>query len=87
MSEETATPPVAPPVQELTPDQEIQVLRSAHEFFGNFNGVPGFAATKWGQALDAIALVANSLISKAGLLAPLEPPAEAPPAEAPPEVV
>jgi len=60
----------APQVQELTAEQEIQVLRQAHEFFGNFNAVPGFAASKWGQALDAIALVANSLIKKAGLLTP-----------------
>jgi len=73
MSKETpqvVAAPAQPPVQELTSEQEILVLRQAHDFFGNFNAVPGFTATKWGQALDAIALVANSLISKAGLIAP-----------------
>jgi hypothetical protein len=55
-------------VRELTIEQEINVLRNAHTFFNNFNQVPGFAAAQWGQALDAIALVANSLIKRGGLL-------------------
>ena len=65
----TATTTVkAPTVQELSQEQEIGTLRSAHQFFSNFPNVPGHAASNWGQALDALAVVANSLISKAGLL-------------------
>lgn len=55
-------------VQDLSQEQEIGALRSAHQFFSNFPNVPGHAASNWGQALDALAVVANSLISKAGLL-------------------
>ena len=65
----TATTTVkAPTVQELSQEQEIGALRSAHQFFSNFPNVPGHAASNWGQSLDALAVVANSLISKAGLL-------------------
>lgn len=64
---QTASPQPSP-VQELTAEQEINALRAAHQFFGNFPNVPGFAAANWGQALDALAVVANSLIKKAGLL-------------------
>ena len=51
----------APP---LTTEQEINALRAAHQFFSNFDRVPGFLASQWSQALDTIAVVANSLISK-----------------------
>lgn len=54
---------VAP--QKLTAEQEINALRSVHEFLTQFDRVPGFLANKWSQALDAVAVVANSLIAKA----------------------
>lgn len=65
-SAETSVP--SPQVQELTTEQEINALKQAHKFFAEYTGVPGFLATNWGQALDTIAIVANSLISKSGLL-------------------
>lgn len=49
----------------LTTEQEINALRSVHQFLGNFDRVPGFLSSQWSQALDAIAVVANSLIAKA----------------------
>lgn len=55
---------VSAPPQKLQPEQEIHTLRAAHQFFSNFDRVPGYAANQWSQALDAIALVANSLIAK-----------------------
>jgi len=48
----------------LTTEQEINALRAAHQFFSNFDRVPGFLTNQWSQALDAIAVVANSLIGK-----------------------
>jgi hypothetical protein len=51
--------------QKLTAEQEINALRSVHEFLSQFDRVPGFLANKWSQALDAVAVVANSLIAKA----------------------
>lgn len=53
--------------QALTPlsaEQEINTLRAVHQFLSNFDRVPGFMTSQWSQALDAIAVVANSLISK-----------------------
>lgn len=63
---ETETPEVTvtTPPQKLSTEQEISTLRAAHQFFSNFDRVPGFAANQWSQALDAIAVVANSLIAK-----------------------
>lgn len=51
--------------QKLTSEQEINALRSVHEFLSQFDRVPGFLTNKWSQALDAVAVVANSLIAKA----------------------
>lgn len=51
--------------QTLTSEQEINALRSVHEFLSQFDRVPGFLANKWSQALDTVAVVANSLIAKA----------------------
>lgn len=48
----------------LTTEQEINALRAAHQFFSNFDRVPGFLANQWSQALDTVAVVANSLIAK-----------------------
>jgi hypothetical protein len=59
-----ATPEVAVTSPTLTTTQEINALRATHEFFSNFDRVPGFAASQWSQALDTIAVVANSLINK-----------------------
>jgi hypothetical protein len=67
-SQTTETPENTEVVQELpnlTSEQEIQALRSVHEFLSSFDRVPGFLANKWSQALDTIAIVANSLIGKA----------------------
>mgnify|MGYP006943718901 CR=1 FL=1 len=75
----TPTPAPQPQIQELSPEQEINALRAAHQFFGNFPNVPGHAAANWGQALDALAIVANSLIKKAGLLGPSAPTDESQP--------
>lgn len=61
---ETTTPEVAVTSPTLTTAQEINALRAAHQFFSNFDRVPGFAANQWSQALDTIAVVANSLINK-----------------------
>jgi hypothetical protein len=60
----TSTETAATPIQKLTADQEIQALRVAHQFFSTFDRVPGFLANQWSQALDAVAVVANSLIAK-----------------------
>jgi hypothetical protein len=64
--ETTETPEVTikTPTKTLNAEQEISALRAAHEFFSNFDRVPGFAANQWSQALDTIAVVANSLIAK-----------------------
>lgn len=53
-----------PPAQKLDTAQEINALRAAHQFFSNFDRVPGNYTNAWSQALDAIAVVANSLIAK-----------------------
>ena len=58
------TPEVSVATPTLTTAQEINALRAAHQFFSNFDRVPGFAASQWSQALDTIAVVANSLINK-----------------------
>lgn len=58
-TQSTATKPVV-----LTAEQEINALRAAHQFFSNFDRVPGFLANQWSQALDTVAVVANSLITK-----------------------
>lgn len=47
--------------EELTKEKQLQLLKHAHAFFAEFNGVPGKLAFQWSQALDAIALVANKL--------------------------
>ena len=69
------------PAQKLTAEQEVGALRAAHSFFSNFDRVPGSFANPWAQALDAIAIVANSLIAKqeaeAKKAAPAEPQAPA----------
>lgn len=51
-------------LQKLTPDQEINALRGVHKFLSDFDRVPGSLASTWAQALDTIAVVANSLIAK-----------------------
>jgi hypothetical protein len=61
----------------LTAEQEINALRAAHQFFSNFDRVPGFLANQWSQALDTIAVVANSLIGKNGPATPADTSAEA----------
>ena len=48
----------------LTSQQEIEALRSVHEFLSAFDRVPGYLTSKWSQNLDTIAVVANSLIGK-----------------------
>ena len=63
-TETTETPEVAVSTPVLTAEQEINALRAAHQFFSNFDRVPGFLASQWSQALDTIAVVANSIISK-----------------------
>jgi hypothetical protein len=55
----------APELPTLTAEQEIAALRSVHEFLSTFDRVPGFLANQWSQALDTVAVVANSLIKKA----------------------
>lgn len=62
-TENTVTTPADLPV--LTADQEIAALRSVHDFLSKFDRVPGFLANQWSQALDTVAVVANSLIRKA----------------------
>lgn len=52
------------PTQVLSVEQEIGALRRVHEFMASFDRVPGSHAAQWGQALDTIAVVANSLIEK-----------------------
>lgn len=64
-TETTETTEVAQELPNLTSEQEIQALRSVHEFLSSFDRVPGFLANKWSQALDTVAIVANSLIGKA----------------------
>jgi hypothetical protein len=64
-TETTETTEVAQELPNLTSEQEIQALRSVHEFLSSFDRVPGFLASKWSQALDTVAIVANSLIGKA----------------------
>lgn len=64
-NETTQTAELTENLPNLTTEQEIQALRSVHEFLSEFDRVPGFLANKWSQALDTIAVVANSLIGKA----------------------
>jgi len=64
-TETTETTEVVQELPNLTSEQEIQALRSVHEFLSSFDRVPGFLANKYSQALDTIAIVANSLIGKA----------------------
>ena len=61
---ETAETTETQPLQKLTAEQEINALRSVHKFLSDFDRVPGTLATTFGQALDTIAIVANSLIAK-----------------------
>jgi hypothetical protein len=61
---ETSETTETQPLQKLTAEQEINALRSVHKFLSEFDRVPGALATTWGQALDTIAVVANSLIAK-----------------------
>lgn len=49
----------------LTIEQEIHALRKVHEFLAAFDRVPGGMAASWGQVLDMVATVGNSLIGKA----------------------
>lgn len=58
----TDTPQVK--VEPLTQEQEINALRNVHTFLSSYDRVPGALANQWAQVLDAVALVANSLISK-----------------------
>ena len=60
--ETAATPSVV--LNELSVAEEINALRNVHVFLSNFDRVPGALAAEWAQTLDAIAIVANSLISK-----------------------
>ena len=48
----------------LTAEQEIAALRAVHQFLNAFDRVPGSLAGQWGQAVDTVAVVANSLIAK-----------------------
>lgn len=61
---DTTTDTTAAATPALTSEQEINALRAAHQFFSNFDRVPGFLTNQWSQALDTIAVVANSLIGK-----------------------
>lgn len=61
----TSEEPTVELQQQLTSEQEIQTLRNVHTFLTNYDRVPGSLANQWAQVLDAIALVANSLIAKA----------------------
>lgn len=63
-TETTDTSTETQPLQKLTAEQEINALRSVHQFLSSFDRVPGALATTFGQALDTIAVVANSLIAK-----------------------
>lgn len=69
---------LASQIPDLSAEDEIKALRAAHDFFGSYSNVPGFAASAWGNALDNIAHVANSLIKKAGLLDDVVEPPEDP---------
>lgn len=46
----------------MTLEQQIAILKSVHTFFSTFDRVPGLLASDWGNNLNALALVANSLI-------------------------
>lgn len=64
-TETTEQPAVELQHQKLTAEQEIQTLRNVHTFLSNYDRVPGSLTNQWSQVLDAIALVANSIIAKA----------------------
>ena len=72
---ETTEATEQPTATPITAEQEINGLRAVHQFFANYDRVPGFLANQWSQALDTIAVVANSLIAKNGGAA-VETPAE-----------
>lgn len=63
-SSNTTTSEANVTLSELTASEEIAVLRNVHTFLSNFDRVPGSLANQWAQTLDAVAIVANSLISK-----------------------
>lgn len=48
----------------LTDEQEINALKAAYDFFVNFDRVPGAYAAQWANALESIAVVANSRFKK-----------------------
>lgn len=73
-SETTEQPTPTPTL--LTTEQEINGLRAVHQFFANYDRVPGFLANQWSQALDTIAVVANSLLAKNGGSAVVDVPTE-----------
>lgn len=73
----TETVESAPELPKLTSEQEISALRSVHQFLAEYDRVPGSLASKWSQALDTIAVVANSLIGKAQERGELSPPTAA----------
>lgn len=64
-TEVTETTQTTQDLPNLSTEQEIQALRSVHEFLSSFDRVPGYLTNKWSQALDTVAIVANSLIGKA----------------------
>ena len=60
----TAQDAAQPQQRSLNKQEQIQALTAAHRFFSDFDRVPGSAANVWAQALDTIAVVANSLIAE-----------------------
>lgn len=48
----------------VSPEQRVAILRHVHTFFATFDRVPGSLASQWGNALDALAVVANALTAE-----------------------
>lgn len=45
----------------ISKEEQLKMLKTAHDWFSNFNHVPGAIAAQYAQALDLIALVNNAI--------------------------
>jgi len=73
---QTVQPTQAQKPTKLTEDQEIQNLNGVISWLQNFDRVPGSHATSWGQVIEALVVVHNSLVLKKNETPVLQQPAE-----------
>jgi len=49
----------------VSAEQRLAILKHVYGFFSAYDRVPGALASQWGNALDALAVVVNSLTTEA----------------------